>query len=112
MVGDGSREEGHFIEPTVATEPRNARLRHFCHINRFRCRVDNQSAICAFYSSTWQIKVIFDVSLFSTYRYFIETVFNKVVINANKSNDYMVFHQPKMAIISQSIGEDSKRNYA
>ena len=46
--------------------------------------------------------VVGDVSLFSTYRYFIETVFNKVVINANKSNDYIVFHQPKMAIISKN----------
>lgn len=40
-----------------------------------------------------------DASLFLTYLHFIETGFNKVDINVNKSNAYRVFHQPKMSII-------------
>ena len=89
---------------TIVRPSTRQRGSNICQIDRFRCRVDKKSAMCAFYSSTWQIRDIFDVSLFSAYDYFIETGFNKVVININKSITYLVLHQPKMSIISESHG--------
>ena len=53
-VCDGRREAGPITEPgRAARRSRQAWLRKAAA----PCRVDGKSASCAFYSSTWQIKV-------------------------------------------------------
>ena len=128
-VGDGRREEGPFPEPTAAaSRSRRAWLYEAaspCRVDtespihafymsmrlRFpakrpitlprRQRIGLLCVLLVNAGNMSHIWGIFDVSLFSAYHYFIETGFNKVVININKSNTYLVFHQPKMSIISQ-----------
>ena len=73
----------------------------FKQISNERCKDMYFNALREFCPTESHIWGIFDVSLFSAYHYFIETAFNKVVININKSNTYLVFHQPKMSIISK-----------